>query len=42
MNHVKFTSSTPITARLTDEGLAQLGTLAIVTASLMAIVIFML
>ena len=42
MNYVNMINSTPIAARLTDEALAQLGTVGIVTASLMAILIFML
>ena len=42
MTHLSMNNSTPVAARLTDESLAHLGTLGIVTASLMAILIFML
>lgn len=42
MDHESMTRSTPSATRLTDDGLAHIGTLGIVTASLMAILIFML
>ncbi len=42
MYHVEMPKSLRTSPRLTDDGLAHLGTLGIVTASLMAILIFML
>ena len=42
MNHVTMPKSPRMALRLTDDGLAYLGTLGVVTASLMAILIFML
>lgn len=42
MNHLSLSNLTREASQLTDDSLAQAGTLGIVTASLMAILIFML